>query len=218
MSAQSNAVEGAKLLLSGFITDKFSALRSRNSVRGLAADTGNEPCVTLRCDSAQEADFKIHGAQLPAGKARHRGQTADVAVGPSRAITGCEQSQQGSRYSITLSVLHLNRRKRIWTRFNSVALKAIRISSRLPARDVPTWEWTRLGCADGCQSRESLARSSIFLSHDDVGHCRGQPCGPVPGMRSPGPVAAMPEERSPRSGASDRDGDELHRVIRLQPH
>jgi hypothetical protein len=80
------------------------------------------------------------------------------AAGPYRsAITGCEQPQQGSRYSITPSVLHLNRRKRIWTRFNSVALKAIRISSRLPARDVPTWEWTRLGCA-AAANRESLAR------------------------------------------------------------
>src|SRR5215475_3927068 len=31
--------------------------------------------------------------------------------------------------------------------------------------------------------------------------------------------AAIPEERpSPRSGACDRDGDELRNVIRLQPH
>src|SRR5215475_16095753 len=95
----------------------------------------------------------------------------------------------------------------------SVALKADRISSRLTARDVPTWEWTR--DAPRLPTETAFARSSISLSDDDVVHCRGQPSGLSPACVPPGPVAAMPEDRSPRSDASDRDGDEFHRVIRL---
>src|SRR6516164_7015865 len=63
-----------------------------------------------------------------------------------------------------------------------------------------------------------MARSSIFSVRWWRWHCRGQPSGPSPACVPPGLAAAMPVERSPRSGASDRDGDELHRVIRLQPH
>src|SRR5262249_48456998 len=55
------------------------------------------------------------------------------------------------------------------------------------------------------------------LSDDDVGTAGDGLCL-SPACVPPGSTAAMPEERSPRSGASDRDGDELRRVIRLQQY
>src|SRR5215467_14735661 len=41
---------------------------------------------------------------------------------------------------------------------------------------------------------------------------------PVPGVRSTLAVSRPEERPSPRSGASDRDGDELRPIIRPQPH
>src|SRR5262249_19749964 len=45
-----------------------------------------------------------------------------------------------------------------------------------------------------------------------------QPSGLSPACVPSGPCGNTRERPSPRSGACDRDGDELRRVIRLQPH